>query len=117
MREVISDTTQVGLNICAEGLCPCSENICEHLCGARGTELLQYQGHGTFVVPGAQLDCVATAAVLDPVRSAKSFIFLCHDPSLDQSWSILTLIVKSLLFNCDYLTGFCTFRGSNHLNF
>ena len=75
MRGVIPDTTWVGLNICTEGLCSQGEHICEHFCAARGTELLQCQGHRTFVVPGAQLDHVATTVVLDPVRSAKSFIF------------------------------------------
>ena len=82
-----------------------------NFCGARGMELLWCQGHRIFVVPGAQLDHVATTAVLDPIRSAKSFIFLSHDPSLDQKWGILTLIVISLLLNCDYLTGLCTFRS------
>ena len=45
MREVISDTTWLGLNIYAEGLCSHGEHIHEHFvvpgtqnfCGARGT--------------------------------------------------------------------------------
>ena len=54
----------------------------------------------------------------DPVWSAKSFIFFFgHDPSLGQSWGILTLIVIPLLLNCNYLIGLCTFRGSNYLKF
>ena len=110
MTEVISDTTRVGSNICTEELCSCGEHIREHFCGARGTELLQCQGHRTFVVPGAQVDCIATTAVLDPVRSAKSFIF-CHDPSLYQSWGTLTLIIISLLLNYNYLNSLCTFQG------
>ena len=78
-------------------------------CGARGTELLWYQRHNYIVF--------ATTLVLVHVRSAKSFSFLCHYPSLDQSWGIPTLIVKSLLLNCDYLIGLCTFTVLNHLNF
>ena len=80
------------------------------LCDVRGTELLWHQGHRTFVVPGAHVACIATTAVLDPVRSAKIFIF-CHDPSLDQSWGPLILVIILLLLNCNYLTNLCTFQG------
>ena len=56
------------------------------------------------------MDHIATTVLLDPVRSAKSFIFH-HDPSLDQRWGTLVLIIILLLLNCDYLTSLCTFQG------
>ena len=125
MREVISDATQVGLNICAEGLCSCSECIHEHFCIARGIELLQCQRHRTFVVLGTQNFCSARGTIrscchnysVGSCKVSQVFYFLHYNPSLDQSWGILTLIVISLLLNYDYLTSLCTFKGSNHLNF
>ena len=46
IREEISDTTCVGLNICAENIfAHAREHICQHLCGARGTEILWCHGH------------------------------------------------------------------------
>ena len=123
MREVNSDNIQVDLNICTKELCSCGDHICEHFCGARGTELLQCQGHRTLLVPGAQnfcgagahVDCIATTVVLDPVGSAKSFIFH-HDPSLNQSWGTPILITILLLLNCNYLASLCTFQGFKSFN-
>ena len=94
MREVVSDTTCIGSNTCTENFAhalstyvnifvvPGAQNSCNargtELFQCQGTELLWCQGHRTFVVLGAQLDCIATTAVLDPVRPAKSFIFCCN---------------------------------------
>ena len=91
-------------------LCSCSECMCEHFCGAKGTELLQCQGHRTFKVTGPQVNHTATTTVLDAIRSDKSFIF-CHDPTLNQSWGIITLIISSSWLKCNYFNTFCTFKG------
>ena len=54
-KEVISDTTCDGLQICTENF-PHTMSTCEKIFyGARGTGLLKCQGHKLIVVP--QLQC------------------------------------------------------------
>ena len=80
MREVISDTNRVDLNFCANNFAHVVSTyvnifvvpVAQNSCSARGTELLWCQGHRLFMVPGAHVDHIATTAVFDPVRSAKS---------------------------------------------
>ena len=117
-REVASDTTHVGLKICTENfahvVCICVNifvvSEAQNFCSARGTELLWCQGYRTFKVPEAQVNHSATTNVLGPIRSDKSFIF-CHDPTLNQSWGIITLTIIPLWLKCDYLNSFCTIKG------
>ena len=49
--------------------------MCEHFCGAIGSEHCSARGTGLFEVPGAHIDHSAMTAVLGPIRSDKSFIF------------------------------------------
>ena len=82
-REVISDTTCVGLKICTENFAH-TVSTCVNIsvvlraqdfCGARSTELFSARGTGLFEVPGAHINCSAMTMVLGPIRSDKSFIF------------------------------------------
>ena len=90
MREVISDTTRVGSKICVEEICSCGEHICEHFCGARGTELFQCLGHRTFMVPGAWNFC-----------GVRCYMIICFKNSspLLQSISLQQVLVFPLHIN------------------
>ena len=66
--EVISDTTCVGLKIYTENFPHMVSIYVNIFCGARGTELLQCQGHRPFAMPVAQGDHSAMTMVLGPIR-------------------------------------------------